>query len=108
MRPRPWCDVATNVAIRETHHLTEAVQQRLHYVYGPYAEPVLHVKPGDIVLTETMDAFEGKLKTEANSPSPPAAMRNDPLPKRVSSSYDVASRACLSSFPVKVSVETGC
>ena len=53
----------------KTHHLTEVVQQRFHYVYGPYAEPVLHVKPGDIVVTETMDAFEGKLKTEADSPS---------------------------------------
>ena len=26
---------------------TEAVQGRFHYVYGPYANPVLHVQPGD-------------------------------------------------------------
>jgi amidase len=53
----------------KTHHLTEAVQQRFHYVYGPYAEPVLSVKPGDIVVAETVDAFEGKLKTEEDRPS---------------------------------------
>jgi amidase len=52
-----------------THQLTEAVQQRFHYVYGPYAEPVLHVKPGDIIVAETVDAFEGKLKTESDTPS---------------------------------------
>jgi acetamidase/formamidase len=52
-----------------THELTEARQGACHYVYGPYAEPVLHIRPGDIVVAETQDAFEGRLKTEADKPS---------------------------------------
>jgi amidase len=52
-----------------THQLTEAKQGKYHYVYGPYVEPVLHVKPGDIVVAETHDAFEGRLKTESDKPS---------------------------------------
>jgi amidase len=52
-----------------THALTEAVQGRFHYVYGPYANPVLHIQPGDIVVAETLDAFEGKIKSEADSPA---------------------------------------
>lgn len=52
-----------------THQLTEAKQGKYHYVYGPYAEPVLHIKPGDIVVAETHDAFEGKLKNEGDKPS---------------------------------------
>ena len=47
-----------------THELTEAKQGKYHYVYGPYAEPVLRIKPGDIVVAETQDAFEGAIKTE--------------------------------------------
>jgi amidase len=53
----------------KTHELTEAVQGKYHYVYGPYAEPVLRIRPGDIVVAETQDAFEGKLKTESDSPT---------------------------------------
>ena len=53
----------------KTHQLTEAVQGRYHYVYGPYAEPVLRIKPGDIVVAETKDAFEGKIKKESDSPT---------------------------------------
>ena len=52
-----------------THVLSEASQGRYHYVYGPYAEPVLHIQPGDMVVAETLDAFEGRLRTEADSPS---------------------------------------
>lgn len=52
-----------------THELTEAVQGKYHYVYGPYAEPVLSIRPGDIVVAETQDAFEGKLKSESDSPT---------------------------------------
>ena len=52
-----------------THELTEARQGKYHYVYGPYAEPVLRIRPGDIVVAETLDAFEGKIKTEADKPS---------------------------------------
>jgi acetamidase/formamidase len=52
-----------------THQLTEAVQGKYHYVYGPYAEPVLKIRPGDIVVAETQDAFEGRLRTEQDRPS---------------------------------------
>ncbi|MFN8830422.1 MAG: acetamidase/formamidase family protein [Labrys sp. (in: a-proteobacteria)] len=53
----------------ETHHLTEARQGRYHYVYGPYAEPVLHIKPGDVVVAETQDAFGGVIRTVDDKPS---------------------------------------
>jgi len=52
-----------------THHLTEAKQGKYHYVYGPYADPVLKIKPGDIVVAETKDAFEGKIRKESDSPT---------------------------------------
>jgi amidase len=52
-----------------THQLTEAKQGKYHYVYGPYADPVLRIEPGDIVVAETKDAFEGKIKKETDSPT---------------------------------------
>ncbi len=52
-----------------TYQLTEAKQGKYHYVYGPYADPVLKIKPGDIVAAETKDAFEGKIKKEGDSPT---------------------------------------
>lgn len=52
-----------------THHLTEAVQGTYHYTIGPYSQPVLTVKPGDRVVVETRDAFEGKVKTPEDLPS---------------------------------------
>ena len=51
------------------HHLSEATQGIYHYVYGPYAEPVLRIKPGDVVAVETLDAFGGAVKTENDLPS---------------------------------------
>src|SRR5438105_5283912 len=52
-----------------THRLTEVVQGSYRYVYGPYADPVLTIRPGDSVVAETQDAFEGKIKTEDDLPS---------------------------------------
>jgi acetamidase/formamidase len=52
-----------------THELTEKKQRKYHYVYGPYAEPVLAINPGDIVVAETEDAFEGAIKKETDKPS---------------------------------------
>ncbi len=60
---------AAKGATGTTHHLTEERQGRYHYVYGPYAEPVLHIQPGDVVVAETLDAFEGGLRTETDRPS---------------------------------------
>jgi len=51
------------------HHLTSDLQKRFHYTIGPYADPVLRVKPGDTVIVETHDAFEGKIVTEDTRPS---------------------------------------
>jgi hypothetical protein len=53
----------------KTHELTQGLQGKYHYVYGPYADPVLHISPGDIVVAETQDAFEGALKSESDSPT---------------------------------------
>ena len=53
----------------KTHHLSEERQGRYHYVYGPYAEPVLRIEPGDVIVAETLDAFEGRLRTEADRPT---------------------------------------
>ena len=52
-----------------THLLNKAVQGEYHYVYGPYAKPVLRIAPGDIVVAETEDAFGGAIKTEKDMPS---------------------------------------
>ncbi len=52
-----------------THELSEAKQGNYHYTIGPYSQPVLSVKPGDRIIVETRDAFEGKVKTEQDLPS---------------------------------------
>ncbi|TMJ40007.1 MAG: acetamidase, partial [Alphaproteobacteria bacterium] len=50
----------------KTHELTVAKQCKYNYVYGPYAKPVLAIEPGDIVIAETQDAFEGVIKKESD------------------------------------------
>jgi acetamidase/formamidase len=55
--------------VGNTHHLTEDVQGTFHYTMGPYSDPVLHIEPGDKVVVDTRDAFEGKIQTEADLPS---------------------------------------
>lgn len=52
-----------------THQLTEAVQGQYHYTIGPYSSPVLTVRPGDRIVVETRDAFEGAIKTEQDMPT---------------------------------------
>src|SRR6056297_736958 len=52
-----------------THSITIEDQGTFHYVYGPYADPVLHVRPGAVVTVETHDAFEGKITAESDKPS---------------------------------------
>ncbi len=51
------------------HSLTEEQQGEYHYVYGPYAAPVMTIAPGDVVAVETLDAFGGAIKTEDDLPS---------------------------------------
>lgn len=53
----------------KTHHLTEEKQGQYHYTMGPYSDPVLHIKPGDVVVVETRDAFEGKIRSEQDKPT---------------------------------------
>ncbi|MEW9586189.1 hypothetical protein [Paraburkholderia sp. DGU8] len=48
--------------VRQTHELTEARQGKFHYTMGPYSDPVLHIAPGDRVIVETRDAFDGKIR----------------------------------------------
>ena len=52
-----------------THQLTEARQGKFHYTIGPYTDPVLEVKPGDRIVVDTRDAFEGKVRTVQDLPS---------------------------------------
>jgi len=51
------------------HRLSEEDQGEFHYVYGPYAKPVMRITPGDVVEVETLDAFAGAIKTEDDLPS---------------------------------------
>jgi len=51
------------------HELSIAAQGDYHYVYGPYAKPVLTIEPGDIVAVETEDAFGGVITSENDSPT---------------------------------------
>ena len=53
----------------KTHSLTEKKQGTYNYVYGPYAKPVLKINPGDVVVAETRDAFNGAIKTVKDLPS---------------------------------------
>lgn len=58
-----------NGQVGQRHHLSEADQGTFHYVYGPYARPVMRIAPGDVVEVETLDAFGGAIKTEDDLPS---------------------------------------
>ena len=37
-----------------------------HYILRPLPEPVLRIAPGDIVVAETKDAFESRIKAETD------------------------------------------
>ncbi len=51
------------------HSLTEEAQGTYHYTIGPYSTPVLGIRPGDRVIVETRDAFEGAIQSEDDKPS---------------------------------------
>lgn len=51
------------------HRISIADQGTFHYVYGPYADPVLEVAPGAVLEIETHDAFEGKITSETDKPT---------------------------------------
>ncbi|MBS0125045.1 acetamidase/formamidase family protein [Thetidibacter halocola] len=51
------------------HKITIEDQGTFHYVYGPYATPVLEVEPGAVVTVETHDAFEGAITEVVDNPS---------------------------------------
>lgn len=52
-----------------SHSIKIEDQGAFHYVYGPYADPVLKVRPGAVVTVETHDAFEGKITSQSDKPS---------------------------------------
>ena len=56
-------------AAGKIHHLTEEMQGAYHYTMGPYSDPVMTIKPGDTVVVDTRDAFEGKLTKDSDKPS---------------------------------------
>ena len=53
----------------ESYSLTEQDQGKYHYVYGPFAAPILKVDPGAVIAQETHDAFEGAIRHETDKPS---------------------------------------
>jgi len=55
--------------VRETHELSESRQGTFHYTIGPYSTPVMNIAPGDRVVVQTRDAFDGKILTEQDLPS---------------------------------------
>lgn len=55
--------------IKNTHELTEERQGKFQYTIGPYSDPVLLIEPGDCVVVETVDTFEGKIRTERDLPT---------------------------------------
>ena len=72
----PWIEgsiMATRglgrASAQHTHHLTEERQGKCHYTMGPYSEPVLDISPGDRIVIETRDAFEGAIRNESDKPS---------------------------------------
>jgi amidase len=56
-------------AVGTTHELSEARQGMFHYTIGPYSQPVMEIQPGDRVVVDTRDAFDGKIQTEQDLPS---------------------------------------
>ena len=58
-----------------THELGEERQGTFHYTIGPYSEPVMMIAPGDRVIVDTRDAFEGKIVTEQDCPAPNCVCR---------------------------------
>src|SRR4029077_7234262 len=50
-------------------NLTEEAQGKFKYLYGPYDEPVLRIKPGDIVDVEGRDAYDGRVEEVHERPS---------------------------------------
>ena len=51
------------------HNLSADLQGTYIYTIGPYSDPVLEVDPGDTIIVETQDAFEGAIRSERDRPS---------------------------------------
>ena len=91
----------------DTHHLTEEMQGDYLYTMGPYSEPVLHINPGDTVIVETRDAFEGKLITETDKPSeklevPFLNPQNGPITVESAEKGDALSVYIASMYPLSL------
>lgn len=86
------------------HRLSEEDQGTFHYVYGPYAEPVMRIAPGDVLEVETLDAFGGAIKTEDDLPSQVLSMpfvnpQNGPIAVEGAEKGDVLAVHIHSLFP---------
>jgi amidase len=55
---------AASGKVGETYKLSEDRQADFQYTIGPYSNPVLQIEPGDRVIVETVDTFEGTIRTE--------------------------------------------
>lgn len=67
------------VARRKPGHakdLSDAKQGRYDDAYGPYAEPVLRIVPGNIVTAEAKDAFGNKITSGSHGPPTRAARQH--------------------------------
>ena len=53
----------------QEHRVTDAEQGEHHFVYGPYAKPILTIDPGDVLVVDTEDAFSGKITSELDKPT---------------------------------------
>jgi acetamidase/formamidase len=52
-----------------TTAVKEVRTDRYSYVFGPYAEPIARVRPGEVLDVYTEDAFESRVQSEADLPS---------------------------------------
>jgi acetamidase/formamidase len=68
--------------VGQTYELTEERQGKFQFTMGPYSEPAITIHPGDRIVTETLDAFGGLIKTEKDSPSEKPTKRADPGRRR--------------------------
>jgi amidase len=54
---------------QETHETHRLIQEEYNYVLGPHQIPTLTVKPGDIIIADTLDASCGRINSPEDLPS---------------------------------------
>ena len=56
-----------------------------HYVFGPYADPIARVKPGETIAIHTIDAFGDRITSETTNRASPRARTSTRRPARSTS-----------------------